>query len=290
MKTAVLTLALTLVVGRLPALAENLPWETRLPFKEATVTYVLQGTEEGKEKIFIKDYGEIRSKHRTSATAVMGSGTTTRTIEITDADWVTTYDLDKRTGTRVSNPAKLYREEYTRLSDGEKKNVEKNAHQLGGAMMGQFGGSVKQSATRILGYDADVTSVGNLSTVYLLRGTDLVLRSEMSVLGMRSTVEATAIDTKSPVPASAFVPPAGITAAIDQEGEEMMAQTVRQMMATLKSPEGIESLKKQAGGLVPAGLPRSLEKGVPASGAEQEQMRREMEQGLEMLKQMLPQK
>ena len=112
----------------------------------------------------------------------------------------------------------------------------------------------------------------------------------MSVLGMRSTVEATAIDTKSPVPASAFVPPAGITAAIDQEGEEMMAQTVRQMMATLKSPEGIESLKKQAGGLVPAGLPRSLEKGVPASGAEQEQMRREMEQGLEMLKQMLPQK
>ncbi len=33
MKTAVLTLALTLVVGRIPALAENLPWETRLPFK-----------------------------------------------------------------------------------------------------------------------------------------------------------------------------------------------------------------------------------------------------------------
>ena len=290
MKTAVLTLALTLVIGRCPALAENLPWDTRLPFKAATITYTLQGTEEGEEKLFIKDYGKIRSKHRTSATSVMGSGTTTRTIEITDADWVTTYDLDQRTGTRVSNPAKLYREEYTRLSDSEKRNVEKNADQLGGAMMGQFGGSVKQSTTRILGYDADVTSVGNLSTVYLLRGTDLVLRSEMSVLGMRSTVEATAIDTKSPVPASAFVPPAGITAAIDQEGEEMMAQTVRQMMATLKSPEGIESLKKQAGGLLPAGLPRSLEKGVPASGEEQEQMRREMEQGLEMLKQMLPQK
>ena len=290
MKTAVLTLALTLVIGRCPALAENLPWETRLPFKAATITYALQGTEEGEEKLFIKDYGKIRSKHRTSATSVMASGTTTRTIEITDADWVTTYDLDQRTGTRVSNPAKLYREEYTRLSDSEKRNVEKNADQLGGAMMGQFGGSVKQSTTRILGYDADVTSVGNLSTVYLLRGTDLVLRSEMSVLGMRSTVEATAIDTKTPVPASAFAPPAGITAAIDREGEEMMTQTVRQMMATLKSPEGIESLKKQAGGLVPAGLPRSLEKGVPASGAEQEQMRREMEQGLEMLKQMLPQK
>ncbi len=47
MKTAVLTLALTLVVGRCPALAENLPWDTRLPFKAATITYVLQGTEEG---------------------------------------------------------------------------------------------------------------------------------------------------------------------------------------------------------------------------------------------------
>ena len=70
----------------------------------------------------------------------------------------------------------------------------------------------------------------------------------------------------------------------------MMALTVRQMMATLKSPEGVESLKKQAGGLLPAGLPQSLEKGIPASKEEQEQMRQEMEQGLEMLKQMLPQK
>ena len=109
-------------------------------------------------------------------------------------------------------------------------------------------------------------------------------------MGLRSTVEATAIDTTTPVPASAFAPPAGITATVDQEGEEMMALTVRQMMATLKSPEGVESLKKQAGGLLPAGLPQSLEKGIPASKEEQEQMRQEMEQGLEMLKQMLPQK
>ena len=116
------------------------------------------------------------------------------------------------------------------------------------------------------------------------------MRSEMSIMGLRSTVEATAIDTNTPVPASAFAPPAGISATVDQEGEEMMALTVRQMMATLKSPEGVESLKKQAGGLLPAGLPQSLEKGIPASKEEQEQMRQEMEQGLEMLKQMLPQK
>ena len=290
MKTAVLTLALTLLVGWCPVRAETLPWETRLPFKEATITYRLEGSEQGQEKVFVKDYGKIRASHRTSQTTVMGQNTTTETIEITDADWVTTYDLAKRTGSRVTNPGKLYREEYTRLSDSEKKNVEQNAQQLGGAMMGQFGGSVKQSSTKILGYDADVTSVGNMSTVYLLRGTDLVLRSEMSIMGLRSTVEATAIDTTTPVPASAFVPPAGISATVDQEGEEMMALTVRQMMATLKSPEGVESLKKQAGGLLPAGLPQSLEKGIPASKEEQEQMRQEMEQGLEMLKQMLPQK
>ena len=109
-------------------------------------------------------------------------------------------------------------------------------------------------------------------------------------MGLASTVEATAIDTATQVPASAFVPPAGVTATVDKEGEEVMVLTVRQMMATLKSPEGVESLKRQAGGLLPAGMPQSLEKGLPASKEEQEQMRKEMEQGLEMLKQMLPPK
>ncbi|MDX9835506.1 MAG: hypothetical protein RBT36_09915 [Desulfobulbus sp.] len=289
MKTALLALTVTLLAGLCPAWAETLPWETKLPFKEATIIYRLEGSEQGEEKLFIKEYGKIRAKHRTSTTTVMGMNTATKLIEITDGDWVTTYDLVERSASRITNPGKLYNEEYTRLSDTEKRNVVKNAKQLGGAMMGQFGGSVKQSPTKILGYDCDVTSVGNMSTVHLLRGTDLMLRSQLSIMGLSSTVTATSIDTATPVPASAFALPAGITATVDQQAEEVMAQTVRQMIATLKSPEGVESLKKAGGGLLPAGLPQSLEKGVPVSKEDQQRMRQEMEQGLEMLKKMLPQ-
>ena len=45
---------------------EDLPWEMKLPFKEATIHYELTGSEQGKETLYIKDYGKLRAKHHQS--------------------------------------------------------------------------------------------------------------------------------------------------------------------------------------------------------------------------------
>ena len=46
------------------AWGEDLPWEMKLPFKEATIHYELTGSEQGKETLYIKEYGKLRAKHR----------------------------------------------------------------------------------------------------------------------------------------------------------------------------------------------------------------------------------
>lgn len=291
MKRRIATLALSVAFSAAPALAAELPWQVLLPFKEATIQYELKGAEQGSEILYLKDHGKLRAKHHKATTTVMGQSTRTDTIELTDPDWVTVYDLADKTGSRFTNPSKLYMAEYTKLTGAEKANVEKNAKQMGAAMMGQMGGSVKPCSEKIMGYDCDVTTIGGMSSVYLLRGSDIPLRSEVSIMGMKNSVNATRIDTTSAVPASAFTPPADITVKTDHETEAMMAQSVRQMMDTLKRPDGVESLKKQAGGLIPPGVlpPGSAGDGPGLSKEEQAQMEQEMKKSLEQLKQMMPQ-
>ena len=291
MQRRIATLVLSVVLSASPVLAAELPWQVKLPFKEATIHYELKGSEQGTEILYLKDHGKLRAKHHKASATVMGQSTRTDTIELTDPDWVTIYNMADKTGNRFTNPSKLYTAEYTKLTGSEKANVEKNAKQMGAGMMGQMGGSVKPCSEKLMGYDCDVTTIGGMSSVYLLRGSDIPLRSEVSIMGMKNSVNATRIDTTSAVPASAFTPPAGIAVETDREAEAVMAQSVRQMMDTLKRPDGVESLKKQAGELFPPGVlpPGSVGDGPGLSKEEQAQMEQEMKKSLEQLKQMMPQ-
>lgn len=291
MKRRITTLVLSVVLSASPILAAELPWQVKLPFKEATIQYELKGAEQGTEVLYLKDHGKLRAKHHQATATVMGQSTRTDTIELIDPDWVTIYNMADKTGSRFTNPSKLYMAEYTKLTGAEKANFEKNAKQMGAAMMGQMGGSVKPCSEKMMGHDCDVTTIGGMSTIYLLRGSDIPLRSEVSIMGMKNSVNATRIDTTSAVPESAFTPPAGIAVKTDHETEATMAQSVRQMMDTLKRPDGVESLKKQAGGLIPPGVmpPGAAGDGLGLSKEEQAQMEQEMKKGMEKLKQMMPQ-
>ena len=284
----VLVTALVLALPGRSAIAGDLPWQSKLPFKQATIEYQLSGSQKGTDVFFIQDFGRVRAKNHKATTTVLGMTTAENTVEITDQDWVTTYNIDKKTGEKVTNPNKLYMAEYNALTPVEKKNVEKNAQQLGASLMGHFGGEVKRSSGQLLGYDCDVTSMGTMSTVYLIRGTDIPLRSEVSIMGVRTTTIATRIDTTTAVPASAFAPPAGIIATLDKEADAMMSQTVHSMMATLKKPDGLEELKNKAHSAIPGGPMQShaLEEALSGDKGKQQQMMQEMEKGMEMLKQM----
>jgi hypothetical protein len=271
------------------AWSEELPWEKKLPFKEATIHYEITGMEQGKETLYIRDYGKRQAKHHQATSTIMGTTQKTHTVQITDPDWLYTYDLVEKKGGKTTNPNKLYLTEYNKLTGDEKKNFEKNAKELGTSMMGQFGGSVKQKGSQILGYDCDVTTVGGISTVYSIHGTGIPLRAETSVMGMNNVYSATKVDTGSATPDSAFVPPADIVAVLDQNMETMMTDMIKHTVDTLKKPDGAKQMQ-QAGpmGMMggAGGMQKMMQKEMQDEGMspeEQQDMMRQMNEAMQQM-------
>lgn len=280
-KRSLLVVASSLMLSATLAWADDLPWAMKLPFKEAVIHYELTGSEQGKETLYVKDYGQRRAEHHKATTMLMGMSNPAETLEITDPDWIATYNLIDKTGEKTSNPRKVYQTEYNKFTAAEKKNFEKNAKELGSGMLGALGGAVKQKAAKVLGYDCDVATIGGMSTVYSIHETDLPLRTEVSAMGMKSANVAVKIDTGS-VPDSAFAPPAGIVAAFNQEAENIMTGMVHQVMDTLKQPDGAQKMKQMG---QPMG-PGSMTQGMEDAGMGKEEQQALMQQMQEAMKQM----
>lgn len=278
-------LALSLgVLTTTPALGADLPWEVKLPFKEATIHYTLSGSQQGQETLYIKDAGRLRAKYHKASATMMGVTTSNDTVEFIDPDWIYTYDLAAKTGAKTTNPAKVYQAEYNKLSATEKKNFEKNAQEFGAGMMSQFGGSVSRSSGQVLGYDCEVITVNNgMSTVYQLRGSDLPLRTDVSVMGMQNSTVATKVDTAAAIPATAFTHPAGITAVQDAQADAMMISTIQGMVQRLKEPDGAKTMQQggAAAMMQPAMQQAMEEDGL--SKEEQQEMMRQMQEAMQQM-------
>ncbi|MGA7280082.1 MAG: hypothetical protein WBW79_19255, partial [Desulfocapsaceae bacterium] len=90
MKSSLRCLNLLLFVLAVPwmAGADESPWQKKLPFKEAVITYELSGMENGEEVLYIRDWGRQTARHRTAATIVLGLKQVSRSIEIVTPEWL----------------------------------------------------------------------------------------------------------------------------------------------------------------------------------------------------------
>jgi len=226
------------------ASAEKNPWDIKLPFKEATIQYSITGSETGSETLYIRDYGKERSRHRKSTSKMMFMTVETDQIEITDPDWVYTIDMKEGTGTKVTNPIKFMIEEYNRLSSKEKDMVNKNVQEMGMSFMQGMQGSVQQNAEKILGYNCDLASIAGTNS-YSIHGTDITLKSDVSMMGMNFSTVATQIN-EGAVPANAFTPPAGIQITHDKEADAAARAMAKSTIDTLKSPDATQKMNEQA--------------------------------------------
>jgi hypothetical protein len=137
-------------------------------------------------------------------------------------------------------------EEYAKLSSAEKKKVTENAKKMGTvfaeAMADGMGGEamdvkIQPNAVEILGYSCDKVDVMGGAT-YLLHDTDILLKSEMSMLGMKMEMVATSVQ-EGKVDDKYFQHPEGIIAEMDAEAETMVREMATQVVAMLKDPENI---------------------------------------------------
>ena len=251
--------------------AQELPWEKKLPFESATIHYTISGVEQGEEVLYIRNFGKEQVRYSESTTKLMGMAVTEKSVEFVDADYVYSYDLQAQDGTKSINPQKYMAKAYADLTPVEKKQVQKNATEMGGLLTEGLGGAVHENATKILGYECDKINIMGGGATYIIHGTSIPLKTEMNMMGMKMVTLATSIDTGQVDP-KYFIHPEGIVAEVDPEVEAMGESMGYRVMAALKDPE---AAKKSAG----AGIYR---------GAVQDNMTEEdkkmMEQAGELLK------
>ena len=271
MKKCLLFLVVCLVPALSCAASEN-PWESKLPFKTATIEYSISGMEKGGETVYIRDYGRETATYRSSVMSMMGMNQVTETIEFMDPDWVYSFDVKEGTGTKVANPQKYMIEEYNKLSKAEKDQVVKNSEEMsGGPLFGGMSADVEKNAAVILGYNCDRVSFMG-ATVYTIPKTGVALKTESNMMGMKMLIEATKIDEGS-APDKFFKHPEGITPVMDPEADAMARTMARETMTMLKDPDAAEKSQNS-----PMMLP----------GMQQQDMtpeeRQQMEEAMEMLK------
>ena len=233
---------LVAVLGLLPcnpALSEELPWEKKLPFENATIHYSISGLEQGEESLYIRDYGKERVKYSDSTTKIMGIAVQEKSVEFVTPDYIYSYDLQAQEGMKSVNPQKYMTKAYKELTPEEQKQVLENSKTMGGAFTQGMGGKIQEKAVKILGYDCDKIDVMGGGATYVMHGTGIPLKTEVNMMGMKMTTVATSVDTGKAEP-KYFVHPKGIDVQVDAEADAMSEAMSRQVMNAMKDPDAAE--------------------------------------------------
>lgn len=226
-------LVLIVPVGQVQA--RKSPWKIHLPFKSAEIDYKVSGTEKGVERLYVRDYGRERARYRKTKGKIFFKSLATESLEITTPDWIYRIDLLKKKGQKMVNPVTYMEEEFRRLSRSDRRKVEKNAKDLGLYLMQAMDGTIDKKAVKILGYQCDRISM-KVATVYTMSGYDIVLKSESSMVGIKTKVVAQQVK-KGLVPAKYFTPPAGITLIHNPEADRQSRKMAKNIVAMLLDPE-----------------------------------------------------
>jgi len=267
-----LWLCLVIVFLALPArvfAGNELLWEKQLPFKDATIHYVIKGMEEGKETLYIRDNGKERATYRETVSNMMGMKMANFTITIKNPDLIFSYDMQKKHGVKAINPQKYMIEEYNRLSRAEQEKVRESAKKMGAAYTEGMGGTLQPNALDILGYSCDKVEIMGGSASYLIHDTDVTLKTEMNIMGMNLTMVAEAVD-KGQVDDKFFRHPENITAEVNSQSDAIAKNMAIQAIAMLKDPESVKN-----GGTMAPMVPGAKK---PMSKEEREEMMQQMEQ------------
>jgi len=232
-----------LLLNIAPAFAKDKHWEVNLPFETAIIHYDVSGSQKGKETLYIRDFGNERVKITKSKGKVMFVSIKTDTVEITTRDLVVVIDMDKRTGTKMTNPQMFMQEEMEKLSTKEREIVMNNLESMGMNLAAQMGGQVEPKASEHLGYTCDLVTVMG-STSCQMSGTPILLKMESNMMGIKNNTVAKKIDKNASVPADVFLIPKGVNVKFNQEADDMNRAMITSMIESMKDPEAAKKIEE----------------------------------------------
>lgn len=219
---------------------DELPWEKKLPFESVTIKYKVTGVENGTETLYVRKNGDERAKYRNTVTKMMGMAVKDSSIEFVTPDLIYTYDLQAGDGAKGANPQKYMIEEFNKQSKTDQQKIRNNATRMGSGYMQGVGGKIQEKAVKILGYECDKVEVMGGTASYILHGTDIALKTEVNMMGMKMITEAVSI-SEGKIDDKFFTHPAGIVAQSDPKSDTMAKMMSQQVMASLKDPESAQN-------------------------------------------------
>lgn len=234
MKKIFITLAL-LVLASL-AFADSNPFEQKLPFKNATIKYEMKGSFKGTRTLYIKDHGKTRTEYSDATMKILGISNREKEITYTTPDWIYVYNEEDRVILKQTNPNKYMKEEYGKLSSADKKKFLKNMEASGVSTVESLNGTVEKAATKIMGYTCDKVTVAGITT-YNITGTDITLKSEGSVMGIKENTVAVSIDKSKPS-ADKFNLPKGVPIEYSPEADEMAKEQAKSSIQMILESDG----------------------------------------------------
>lgn len=168
----------------------------RYEIPKATITYTIEGTQNGTETLYFDNWGSREAKHTTSVANVGDTEVESKTISILDGGWLYTADLNKKSGLKMPN---TLNEMLSSLPEGLEQN------QVTAKIMEKLGGE-QQGTDEILGKTCQVWEAKNMnSTLCIWKG--IPLRTHITMGDLYATIEATKVDEESSIPESKFTIP-----------------------------------------------------------------------------------
>lgn len=264
MKEVFLTLLTTFLLISAVHAVEN-PWNNKLPFEEATISYEMAGHLRGPEKVYVRDFGATTAAYRTEPSSKYVGTKKTIELTLTTPDWIFIIDLSANSGSKQINPNKIIQNKFSSLTTAEQKKLVENSEKLGITVIGEMIYNLEKNVRKLLGYDCDkVTAMG--ITAYTLAGTDFPMKVSRSLMGISEAVVNIEIGK---VNEAKFTLPAGATIYHDERSDEAIRDQIDVMFTSMiagQRPPNVRHQKAAAEMLEAMRMMQQLQK----SGAKEE--------------------
>lgn len=184
-------------------------YEFETAYVEKTTTTTSNGIEIiNTEKIYISDYGNKEARYKTEKRILSKLKKTeeSKTVSIIEGSWVTTYDPDGKTGSKMQNK---FMEPFGKLSEKQKESTVKEIKKATGT-------ETKESGTEIIAgkkcniLQATSSIAGMKTTTKMWMYKNFVMKSESDNFGNKVVELVTVFKENSKIDPSVFIIPGNV--------------------------------------------------------------------------------
>ena len=171
----------------------------RYYIQSGVIEYTVSGAQTGTEVLYFDRWGMREAKYTNTEIKMMGMSQKQNKLTITEDEWITTIDLDRRTGTKMRN---------TVVKEMLEKSGSKDLAELGENMMKAMK-AVKVGSANVAGKTCDVWEIKDLGSTNCVWNW-IPLKTQVKMAGVEIVMVAAKVQEGGPVPDSKFAVPAGV--------------------------------------------------------------------------------